>query len=148
MALYDAAIKSLETNLTPLTLRAPMDGMVTYVNRQPSEYVAENEPLIGISPLWSEHAVGYLRQPYPVDPYVGMPVEIITRTRQRQKFTTHVIQVGGPLEYITNSLAQIRLDKQVDVGLPVVIGLPHQTKIRPGELMDVFVQSSSQLSMD
>jgi hypothetical protein len=118
---------------------APMDGMVTYVNRQTSEYVVEGEPLIGISSLWSQRAIGYLRQPYPIDPRVGMPVQITTRSRQRQTYSSRVSQVGGPLAYITNALAQIRLNALVDVGLPVVVDLPNHAQVRPGEIVDVIL---------
>jgi multidrug resistance efflux pump len=136
---YEIQQSLLQTNLAPFTLVAPIDGMVTFVVRQANEYVVEGEALIGISPLWSERAVGYMRQPYPVDPQVGMPVQITTRSRQRQTFSSRISQVGGPLEYITNALAKIPINALVDVGLPVVVDLPSQAMVRPGEIVDVIL---------
>jgi len=128
------------TNWGPLTLRAPISGMVSYINRQPGEYVLEGEPLVAVHSLWSDRVVCYLRQPYPLDPDVGQKVRITTRTAQRQQFWTTVSHVGAQVEVITNTLAFVRQGALVDVGLPVIVNLPPETRIRPGEVVDMWVE--------
>jgi multidrug resistance efflux pump len=93
------------TNWSPITLTAPISGMVSLVFRQPGEHLVEGEPLVVINSQWSDRVVGYLRQPYSVDPKVGMKVRVTTRNRQRQEFQTEISKIGAQIEVITNSLA-------------------------------------------
>src|SRR6185436_6615897 len=52
-----------QTNWAPITLFAPIDGMVHLVCRHENEFVIDGEPLLMINSQRSEHVVGYLRQP-------------------------------------------------------------------------------------
>ena len=128
------------TNWGPVTLRAPISGMVSYINRQPGEYVLEGEPFVAVHSLWSDRVVCYLRQPHPLDPDVVQKVRITTRTAERQQFWTTVSHVGAQVEVITNTLAFVRQGALVDVGLPVIVNLPPETRIRPGEVVDMWVE--------
>ena len=67
-----------QTNWAPITLFAPIDGMVHLVCRHASEFVMDGEPLLMINSQRSDHVVGYLRQPYSFQPEVGMQVEVVT----------------------------------------------------------------------
>jgi multidrug resistance efflux pump len=122
----------------PIELVAPISGMVHMINRQPGENVAEGEPLLAIFSSKSERIVAYLRQPYPVDPRPGLEVEVLTRTAQRQSFHSKVTQVGAQVEPITNSLAFFRPGLLVDVGLPVVVHVPPEVQLRPGETVEII----------
>src|SRR6185503_17724062 len=84
----DAAV----TNWAPIVLRAPISGMVNLVYRQQGENVVEGEPLIVINGDWADRIVGYLRQPYALEPAVGTPVHISTRERKSLKFWTEISQ--------------------------------------------------------
>ncbi len=132
--------RTLATNLGPITLVAPFSGMVGAVLRQPGENVVEGEPLVTVGALTAERVVGYLRQPYAVDPVVGQAVLVRTRERQRRQFWSSIIQVGAQVEIITNALTQVRPERLVDAGLPVMVGLPLGFDIRPGELVDLHIQ--------
>ena len=136
------------TNWGPITLTAPISGMVSYINRQAGEYVLEGEPIVAVHSLWSDRVVCYLRQPYPADPDVGLKVRITTRTAQRQQFWTTVSHVGAQVEAITNALAFIRQGMLVDVGLPVIVNLPPETRIRPGEIVDMWLEPSLRKAPD
>jgi hypothetical protein len=114
--------------------------MVTTIARQPGEYVAEGEALIMVNGLWSERVVAYLRQPYPVDPEVGLAVQVTTRTHKRQMFTSEIAQIGAQLEIITNSLGFLRQGAIADMGLPIVVNVPREVAIRPGETVDVLIK--------
>ena len=121
----------------PVTLRAPITGMVSAITKQPGENALEGEPLVAINGLVSDRVVGYLRQPYPFDPQVGLPVVMTTRERKPRRVTGEIMQVGSQLEIITNALAFVRQGSLVDAGLPIVIGLPRGIHVRPGEILDL-----------
>jgi multidrug resistance efflux pump len=133
----DAKFLAAGTNWDSLTLVAPMSGMVQWINRQPGEYLAEGEILLTINSPKADRIVCYLRQPYALEPAQGMKVEVLTRSHQRQTFLAEVAQVGAQVEVITNALAVIRPFTTVDTGLPVVIQLPPEVNVRPGETFDV-----------
>jgi multidrug resistance efflux pump len=149
LAHLEALKASALTNLEPITLTAPMDGMVHFIHRRAGESVIAGEPLINISPLQSERIVAYLRQPYPVDLEVGMAVEVRTRERRQRTFHSEVVQIGARLEAITNALAFVRPNTLVDAGLPFVVRLPDDFQLRPGEMVDLMIKSPQPaLSLD
>jgi multidrug resistance efflux pump len=133
----DSLQASAATNWGPILLRAPITGMVGLVYRQQGENVVEGEPIISINGNWSDRIVAYVRQPYQVDPVVGMPVYITTRDRKMREFWSEISQVGAQLEIITNTLAFVRTGFLVDAGLPIVVDVPKGMQIRPGETVDV-----------
>ena len=141
LARLQALQANIATNWAPLTLRAPISGMVAAVNRHPGEHAVEGEPLIGINSPVSERVVGYLRQPYPVEPSIGMEVVMTTRERKPKRIPGVVTRIGAQVEMITNALAFVRQGSLVDVGLPIVIGLPTGVPVRPGEIVDLSFRS-------
>ena len=130
-------------NLEPLTLVAPITGMVGMPQRQAGEFVPAGEPLLTINSLRSDRIVAYLRQPYRLDPQVGMPAQVTTRTYKRKAFMSRIAQVGAQMEVLTNSLAVVRPGSVVDVGLPVIVPIPEGITIRPGEIVDVVITETS-----
>jgi multidrug resistance efflux pump len=143
IARLEARMTAVETNWAPRTLHAPISGMVNMVYRRQNEYVVEGEPLITINSPRSERVVAYLHQPYLVEPEVGLAAEILTRNRKRQRFTSRIAEVGAQVETITNSLAFIRTGALVDEGLPIVLEVPPNVHIRPGEIVDVVLKPIS-----
>jgi biotin carboxyl carrier protein len=140
LARLDADQASAASNTGPITLLSPIDGMVSIIFRQSGEYVIDGEPLVTIHSPWAERVVGYLHQPYPIEPRVGLRVMITTRETRPKRFWSEITQVGAQVEVITNALAFIRQGSLVDVGLPVVVDLPPGTPIRPGELVDMMIK--------
>lgn len=139
----EARQASTASNCGPLTLFAPIAGMVSIIFRQPGEYVIEGEPLISIHSPWSERVVGYLRQPYPVEPRVGLRVHVATRAMRPQRFWSEITQVGAQVEVITNLLAFVKQGALVDAGLPIVVDVPPGIHLRPGEVVDLVIQPAS-----
>jgi multidrug resistance efflux pump len=140
IARLENRLAAAETNWLPITLVAPISGMVQSIYRHAAEYVVEGEPLMSISSARSDRVIAYLRQPYPLDPEVGMEAEILTRTRKPKRFTSKISEVGAQIETITNSLAFIKQGSMVDEGLPVVLVVPMDAHIRPGEIVDVILK--------
>jgi multidrug resistance efflux pump len=143
----EALLNEATTTLSPVTLVAPRGGMVHFILRQPGENVLPGEPLFSVSPLRSERIVAYLRQPYPVELSVGMPVEVVTRERNRRVFPSQIAQIGARVEVITNALAFVRPNTLVDSGLPFVVHLPADVDLRPGELVDLRITEKTESSV-
>jgi HlyD family secretion protein len=137
-------LRLTETQLAPVALTAPMDGVVTIVHRQAGETVAAGEPIFQISATRADRIVGYLRQPLPREPKPGSTVEVRTRTLQRHTGTATVTQVGQQLEAISPTLlAAMRLpvsNVPTEFGVRVVVSTPPGLALRPGEQVDLIIQ--------
>jgi multidrug resistance efflux pump len=127
----------IATNWLPITLRAPISGMIGAIGHQPGENALEGEPIVTINSAKADRVIGYLRQPYPIEPRVGMEVVMTTRERHPRRLTGAVTEIGAQMEIITNSLAIVRMGVLVDSGLPVAISLPPGITVRPGEVLDL-----------
>jgi multidrug resistance efflux pump len=134
-----ATLSEVATHLEPVTLRAPFAGMVGTIHRQQGEFIVQGDALVTLNSLWSDRIVGYLRQPYSVDPVVGMPVRVTTRTGRKREFWSEITKVGTHLEMITNALTYIRPGTVVDAGLPIVVDLPSGVNVRAGEVVDLMI---------
>lgn len=132
---------AVATNWAPITIQAPIDGMVASIFRHEGESVIPGEPLLYIYSLSSERVVGYLRQPYSVQPQIGMTVELVTREREPKRFSGVVSEIGAQVETITNALAYLRPGSLVDAGLPVVVAIPEGSPVRPGEMVDLVFRA-------
>ena len=106
--------------------------------RQGSEFVTAGEPLLTISSARADRIIAYLKQPMPFQPEVGMPVEVLTRSRNPIRFNTEIAQIGARVEIITNAIAFVPVGALVDSGLPLILPVPRDVQIRPGEVVDVI----------
>ena len=88
----------------------------------------------------STRLIGYLRQPFSVDPTPGMQATIVTHTSRRTLATTEVEYVGNFMEPITNSLARVSTSQLVDMGMPISFKIPEGVKIRPGEVVGIMLR--------
>lgn len=132
----------VQTNWNPVTLVAPISGRVHMIARQTGEFIVEGEPLVMIASPRSERIVAYLRQPFTFDPQPGMEVQVLLQNEPRQKFTTKIAHVGAQLEAITNALAFVQQGALMDVGLPIILEVPPEVRLRPGETVSVMLPTS------
>ncbi|MBM3831950.1 MAG: hypothetical protein FJ403_01495 [Verrucomicrobia bacterium] len=133
-------LRAAQSKLDPLTLTAPIAGMVSVVYCQAGANVRDGDPIVAIRASQSDRIVGYLRQPFSLEPVVGMPVEIRTRDQKAIVRSSEILQVGAQFEPITNSLAIQRAGVLIDIGLPIAVSLPSDLKMRPGELVDLVIR--------
>lgn len=154
----DIAIAAHEAELlqqeSPIQLLSPIDGTVTAILRRPGETVMAGEPLILISGSQAEQILGYVRQPLHFEPKAGDTVQVRTRGLERQVGMTRITAVGGRLELYAVSTAgsQIELFAQplglrpagasYERGLPVLLDIPANMRLIPGELVDLIVRST------
>ena len=133
---FEAQLQAAQTNWNAVTLIAPISGEVNYF-RNVHEFVRAGEQLVMINSDRAERVVAYVKQPMTFDPEVGMPMRVTTRNRNRISFDTYVAQMGARVEVITNALAYIAPGAIVDSGLPLILPVPDNVHIRPGEVVDV-----------
>jgi HlyD family secretion protein len=139
----DARLQLADEQLRPVTLVAPMDGVVSQVLRRAGETLVAGEILLRVTAPGPARLVGYLRQPLPFTPTPGMTAEIRTRGLPAQMATTTVTQVGAALELISPTvIAAMRLPPTPtpETALRVEFALPASLGLKPGEHVDVVVR--------
>lgn len=134
---------AVQTNWNPISIQAPISGEVQYYRRA-GEFVRAGEPILVVNSPRADRVIAYLKQPFPFEPTVGMPMEVVTRSRQPKRFLTHVARVGARVEVITNAIAFVPVGALVDSGLPVILPVPPGADIRPGEIVDVVPRGSGE----
>ena len=139
-------VKLFQAKLRPLELQAPMDGIVTLVHKRPGEQVLPGDPIITITARKPERILGYLPQAFPINPTVGMKVEVATRSPLsfwRIQSIATITGVSPHLEPITNLLVRpitpgLSMDQQLPVlGRVISISLPTDLKLLPGQPLDI-----------
>jgi multidrug resistance efflux pump len=142
IAVEAARIKQLEAAATPIQLIAPMDGMVTVVNRHSGEYLRVGDPILTISATESEQIIAYVRQPINIPPEVGMTVQVRSRTPKRETASATVTRVGAQMEPFSMAMIPNAPNQRLqEFGLPIQVTLPPALKLVPGELVDLILES-------
>ena len=122
-----------------VTLRAPISGLVTAVRHLQGERVRRGEAILTITATIPERIVAYLRQPANQTPQVNDPVEIRSRASRRQVGLGKVIRVGHHYENISTNVAAASPGLAA-TGLPVLISLPENLALLPGEIVDLALR--------
>jgi multidrug resistance efflux pump len=139
-------VKLFQAKLKPLELQAPIDGVITIVHKRAGEQVLPGDPVITITSQKTERIVGYLPQGFPINPKVGMKVEVCTRSPlslRRNRSIATITGVSPHLENITNLLVRpinpgVGANMQVPVlGRVVSVSLPSDLKLLPGQPLDI-----------
>lgn len=141
IAVQEEELRLAEAQLRPVTVTAPMDGMVSAVNRRTGEHVEAGEPILTISGYESDRIVAYMRQPLVIEPEPGMIVEVRSRGQDRTHAEAVVMEVGPHLEQISETLLRpLNVFDETELGLPLLIALPSELSLRPGEIVDIILE--------
>ncbi len=144
IAAQEAQLRLTEAQLSPVPLRAPIDGTVTAVFFHTGESVTAGQPIVTISADVPTRIIGYVRQPISFEPTPGATVLVRTRGGQRQVGTAQIVEVGSQLDVLPLAMqSSVRLN-ETELALPVNISLPTQLHLRPGELVDISVIPNTQ----
>jgi multidrug resistance efflux pump len=143
IAVQDEKLRLTEAQLTPLTLKAPMDGTVNKLYRRSGETIVAGDPIFSISSPRSRRIIGYLRQPLAFEPKVGDPVNVYTRRPHHAVATAKILQVGAQMELLTAPLRLRGSAPAMDRGLPILLDLPAGLNVHPGELVDLVIRPGS-----
>ncbi len=142
----DAAIaaqeKLLQETLGAENLRAPMAGVVKKVLRHAGENVVAGEPLIELGGAKPERILGFMREPITYHPQEGDRVEVRRRRAPASAGFATVIRVGSQLQLFTQPLRIRGMNAAMERGLPVLLTLPPNLELLPGESVDLVVQRS------
>jgi multidrug resistance efflux pump len=146
IAAEESKLRLTEAELSPITLRAPVDGMVDMIYHRVGEAVTAGEPIVSIAPFNAVRIIGYLRPPILKEPKVGERVEVRTRGPHPQIASAEIIEVGTQFEPLPLELQiPVRL-ANAELGLPLCVSMPSGLKIRPGELVDLQLGSKAEES--
>lgn len=123
---------------SPVTLRAPISGVIISVNHRTGEFVEAGEPIITIASDTAERIVGYVRHPISITPEEGMNVDVTTRRPDKKRAVGRVLNIGAVMEPL-DSPFRLSPDPEVfpESGLSITISLPAALPAMPGELVDL-----------
>lgn len=130
----------IKAQFKPLIIRAPMSGAISAVYKRKGEKVVRGDAIVVISTLEPERILGYVRQPLNLHPKVGDPVEVRARSFNRLSAKARIMKVGTQLELIPFELLPLAVQNHAtEYGLPVLITLPKELQLMPGEIVDISV---------
>ena len=136
----DAELKQTMAGAGNEYLRSPIDGTVSGLYCAEKQKLPEDFVLMQINATKSDHILAYLRQPFALEPTVGMTAKILTHSSRRVVAESEVDNVGHYLEPITNSLARLAPEQLVDMGLPITVKIPPGIDLRPGETVGLILE--------
>jgi len=139
IAVQESKLHLTEAELSPITLIAPIDGIISTILHQEGESVTAGQPIVAVATLNPVRIVGYLRPPISDEPSPGMEVEVRTRGLPRTSGSANVVEVGTQLEAVPATLLGLMKLANTELGLPVEISLPKNLRIRAGELVDIVL---------
>lgn len=137
LALAEERLRLAEAELQPIVLTSPIDGVVTSVDKYPGSMVATAEPILRIASSHVDYIVGFVPQPVRVEPVEGMEVEVRSRGAHRAVGYGRVLHVGTRIELFDAPLRIRGLGNAQQRGLPIIVSVPPNLKLRPGELVDL-----------
>ncbi len=136
-----AAEEVLRSKGQIISIKSPIDGMVSAVFRYQGEKIVANAnvPIVTISALQPTRIIGYVRKPFNEVPKQGDLVTIRKLTPKREQAQGVVLEVSGQLEQITPTLIPVQPGVKIEMGLPFSVSVPAEMTLIPGEPVDLIV---------
>ena len=136
-----AAEEVLRSQSETISIKSPIDGMVSAVFRYQGEKIVANAnvPIVTISALQPTRIVGYVRRPYTDVPKQGDIVTIRRLSFKREHAQGVVLEVSGQLEQIAPTLIPVQPGVKIEMGLPFSVSVPAEMALIPGEPVDLIV---------
>ncbi len=135
MAVQQARLRELATQIESLKIRAPITGTITAIYRRSGQAVRAGEPIMTIAQHESPHIVAYIRPNQRIDPQLDMQVTIRPRRNPSLVAQSTIAFVGPQFESVP--IHHLANPTVPEVGLPVSIELPKDFKLIPGEIVDL-----------
>jgi multidrug resistance efflux pump len=130
----DAQKRSFESLNLLIPLKAPMDGYVSSIRCQNGEQVSAGTPLVVIASENAEHVIAWVRQPVTTIPKIGDVVKVRRPLVNAKAVPATIIKVGGQFEPLSPGVMPMNfMSNRVETGLPFMAQLPKNTKLIPGE---------------
>jgi multidrug resistance efflux pump len=149
LAIEEEKMKVFQAKMKPVELQAPIDGIATILHKRPGEQVLPGEAIVTITSRKAERIVGYLPQAFPINPKVGMKVEVATRSPlslHRTKGMATITGVSPHLESITNAFLRPGGPQSTVpvMGRIVSVSLPADLNLLPGQPLDITLLPTSE----
>ena len=135
-------VQEIRLQLAAMTLRAPTSGTICAVLRHKGQSVQAGEDILLITPDHQTHIIAYVPEHRRLRPTKGMKVVVRSRTRRPQSGEAKVVQVGPQFEVIPPHQSRSKDLNRTEWGLPVMISIPANVQLRPGELVDIIFKST------
>jgi HlyD family secretion protein len=132
---YQAKISELEQKVLAQDIKAPISGTIISIHRLPGQAVTAGQAIMTIASEKGDYIVTYVRQSQVIQPTPGMTVNVHLRSAPRT-IRSHVTSIGPQVEKVPPE--HLRDPRMLEWGLPVHVAIPPDTKLRPGELVDLF----------
>jgi acetyl/propionyl-CoA carboxylase alpha subunit len=123
----------------PQMLLSPITGRVSAIVKRAGEKIVRGEPIVTISAPNSDKVIGYIRQPVKAVPTTNDMVKVRTRSQKRLIADCKIVHVGPSMEPIKPALLSMDV-QHAEVGLPILVELPQQMRLIPGEFVDLSIQ--------
>jgi multidrug resistance efflux pump len=137
LAVAEENLKLAEAQLQPIVLTAPISGRISRLDKPAGSTVTEGLPIVTIASTTPSCIIGYLSQPLRLEPKVGMRAEVRSRGLVRKVGEARVTDIGPRIELFDAPLRVRGMGAAQERGLPIVISMPPNMMIRPGELVDI-----------
>lgn len=137
LAVEEENLKLAEAQLQPIILTAPISGRVSKLEKASGSTVVEGSPIATIATTTPDRIIGYLSQPLRIEPKVGMQAEVRSRGLVRKVGIAQITEVGPRIEVFDAPLRVRGMGAAQERGLPIIISMPPNLTIRPGELVDI-----------
>jgi multidrug resistance efflux pump len=125
-----------------MTLKAPIDGVITMLDFAPGAKVMQNIPIAVVSGVQANRIIGYVRKPYGTVPKPGDTVQIRRQSFKRETGQGTVLTVAKQLEPISMTLVPpLTGSIQTEVGLPFAVSIPPELALLPGESVDLVLET-------
>jgi multidrug resistance efflux pump len=137
----DARKREMEEMMKPSTLKAPINGQITFVYHFPGEKIIRGTAIASIASSVSTNIIGFIRQPITVKPNLNEPVNVITRTQPRKVIKGKITQIGAQLESINPSLISVDANR-FEWGLPILVDIEPGFPLIPGEYVTLSLAAT------
>jgi len=139
-AAQEARARELELQIATMAIRSPIAGKVCAILRHPGQAVEAGDDILMIAADRGRHIVTYVREYDQVRPRVGMVVSVKPRNAAAKVVQAHVLRIGPQVEAVPPH--QCADPARLEWGLPVLISVPEDADLRPGELVDIAFTTS------
>jgi hypothetical protein len=112
---------------------APISGQIVRIHHEPGQNVSNGQSIFTIAASRGRHITTYVRSDQRAQPEPGMRVDVRQRSDAARTYEAIVERVGPQYEPVPP--AQLRDRKAEEWGLPVIILLPENADLKPGELV-------------
>jgi HlyD family secretion protein len=137
LAVAEQELHLAETQLQPIKLTAPISGLISRMEKPAGSTVVRGAPIVTIASTIPNRIIGYLSQPLRIEPKVGMRAEVRSRGMVRKVGEAQVTKIGPRIELFDAPLRVRGMGAAQERGLPIIVSIPPNMSIRPGEIVDI-----------